>query len=111
MQKGGWNSRDISYRFILDHPRKRWRIGDDAWPSPSVSVDVGKGETGAGLCNVCDYVGNYSHPWAPDRPLASFHSPPPPHSPRRSRLRKGCNSLLARNRDDREGQVVITAPK
>lgn len=73
----GWNSRDISYRSILDHPRKRWRKGDDAWPAPSVSVDVGKGETGAGLCNVCDYVGNYSHPgprighWPPSTPAFS----------------------------------------
>lgn len=56
-----------------------------------------------GLCNVCDYVGNYP------RRLRS-RRPPLPSAPSASpRRRKGCNSLLARNGSD--GGGVITAPE
>jgi len=58
----------------------------------------GKGG-GVGLCNVCDYVGNYSHlpcpPSLPETRIEAAASVAP--SSRLARRRKGCNSLLARN--------------
>jgi hypothetical protein len=62
----------------------------------------GKGG-GVGLCNVCDYVGNYSHlpcppslpPALPETRIEAAASVAP--SSRLVRRRKGCNSLLARN--------------
>lgn len=57
---------------------------------------IAGGREEVGLCNVCDYVGNYSHPRDSDRGgrarlLSTFT---PSVSLRR---RKGCNSLLARS--------------
>lgn len=84
----------MGMRVLARAPRGSVLCEGVHWVREGAETEDGGREVG--LCNVCDYVGNYSHPRDSDRGgrtrlLFAFT---PSVSPRR---RKGCNSLLARS--------------